>query len=93
MTEFIDLYYGWMTSNIVVTLVAAVIAWRLYCSLACGASSPQTFAHLLLIVATTTIALIGVAVVTALFNAPPVIGSAVTGLTGGICAAAILRGG
>jgi FtsH-binding integral membrane protein len=91
-SEFIEYYYGWMTSNLAVALVAAVIAWRLYRSLASGASSPQTFAHLLVIVATTVAALIGVTFVTAIFNAPPVIAAVVTGLTGGICAAAILRG-
>lgn len=90
--EFIDYYYGWMTSNWVVALIGAVIAWRMYASIAHGAARPQTFMHLLLIVVTTVAALAGVTIVTALFNSPPAIASAVTGLIGGICAAAILRG-
>lgn len=90
-SDFWNYYYGWMTSNTSLALIGAVIGWRLYRAAACCAAGPQSLGQLLLIVATTVLALVGVTFVTALFDVPTAIGSGVTGMIGGIAAASILR--
>jgi hypothetical protein len=91
MSEFIDIYFGWIGSSVVVTLIAGFIAWSTFGRLTQGASGPQTVAQLLLVVGTTAAAVIGISLVGSMFDAPPMVASAVTGLIGGICATSILR--
>ena len=72
--NFISYYYGWMTSCMSVTLIAAVIGWRVYRTMTCGAAGPQTFGQLVLTATTSVLAVLSVNLVTALFNSTPVIG-------------------